>query len=279
MITYSDQVYTGERAMFQAKDLLLVRSVFEDGESPLKHCQNIKLDSCEFRWKYPLWYSRNIHAQNCIFTETARAGIWYSHCIRLEHTVIHAPKTFRRCSEVIMTDITLPNAAETMWHCNDVRLEHVRITGDYFGMNCSSVIANDLLIDGNYCFDGAKNVTVQNARLNTKDAFWNCENVTISDSVITGEYFGWNSRNVTLINCTVESLQGFCFIENLVMKNCRLPNTTLAFEFSSVDAEIIGRIDSVKNPLSGRIKADSIAELILDPKQIDPNIIEVISGE
>ncbi|WP_297904197.1 DUF3737 family protein, partial [uncultured Campylobacter sp.] len=86
----------------------------------------------------------------------------------------------------------------------------------------------------------------------------------IEDCFIAGEYFGWNSKNVTLKNCKIESLQGFCYMQNLRLQDCELINTTLAFEYSDVRAEIKGAIDSVKNPSSGLIRAASIGELILD---------------
>ena len=97
---------------------------------------------------------------------------------------------------------------------------------------------------------------IHNARMLSKDAFWNTDHVTVYDSFISGEYLGWNAKNLTLVNCTIESLQGMCYIDNLVMKNCKLINTTLAFEFSTVDAEITNNIDSVMNPSGGTITAD-----------------------
>ena len=54
------------------------------------------------------------------------------------------------------------------------------------------------------------------------------------------------------------------------MRGCRLNHTNLAFEYSTVDAEIEGHIDSVFNPAGGRIKAGSIGEITLDPARIDP---------
>ena len=129
----------------------------------------------------------------------------------------------------------------------------------------------DLTLDGNYSFDGAEDVEIRNSRLLSKDAFWNGSNVTVYDSFISGEYLGWNAKNLTLINCTVESLQGLCYIDNLVMKNCKLLNTTLAFEYSTVDAEINGKIDSVLNPSGGTITADEIGELFLQRDRIDPS--------
>ncbi len=60
-----------------------------------------------------------------------------------------------------------------------------------------------------------------------------------------------------------------CYIDNLVMKNCRLLNTTLAFEYSTVDVEVTNTIDSVLNPKSGIIRAEKIEELIMDASKVD----------
>ena len=67
-----------------------------------------------------------------------------------------------------------------------------------------------------------------------------------------------------------------CYIDNLVMKNCKLINTTLAFEYSTVDADIIGSVTSVINPTSGTITADSIGELIMEKDKINPEHTKII---
>ncbi len=151
-----------------------------------------------------------------------------------------------------------------------MQMDHVKAKGDYFAMNSQNMVIRDFQLVGNYSFDGVKNVEIHNAKMLSKDAFWNSENVTVYDSFISGEYLGWNSKNLTLVNCTIESLQGMCYIDNLVMKNCRLLNTTLAFEYASVDADIQGKIDSVFNPSGGTIRADAIGELILEKRQGGP---------
>jgi len=46
-------------------------------------------------------------------------------------------------------------------------------------------------------------------------------------------------------------------------------NTTLAFEYSTVDANIDGKIDSVLNPSGGRNYADYIGELIIEKDRVD----------
>lgn len=268
--------FVGERPLFQKSHLKIIDTIFADGESPLKESHDIELVGSMFKWKYPLWYAQNITAKNCTWFDMARAGVWYTDHITVEDSAIEAPKNFRRCHDVVLKNVSLPDAAETLWHCDGVDMERVTAKGDYFAMNSRNIVVRDLTLYGNYSFDGAENVEIHNSHLLSKDAFWNSDNVTVYDSFISGEYLGWNATNLTLINCTIESLQGMCYIDNLVMKNCKLINTTLAFEYSTVDVEIVSKIDSVLNPTGGVIRADHIDELIIEKDKVDPEKTKVI---
>lgn len=279
MKEFNQQIFTGERALFGSCDLVINNSTFADGESPLKESRGIELSDSMFKWKYPLWYCKDIKLDGCTLFEMARAGIWYTENISVRNTMIEAPKNFRRCRGVALEDVDFSNAAETLWSCRDVRLDRVSAVGDYFAMNSENIEIDGLRLVGNYSFDGVKNMTVRNSRLLSKDAFWNTDGVTVYDSFISGEYLGWNAKNLTLVNCTVESLQGMCYIDGLVMKNCRLLNTTLAFEYSTVEADITGKIDSVLNPSGGHITADHIDELIIEPSRVDPNAVRIVCRE
>lgn len=273
------QMLTGERALFNSRDLQISYSTFADGESPLKESKNIKIDNSTFKWKYPLWYCKNIVVKNSTLFEMARSGIWYTENISIKDTIIEAPKTFRRAKDITLENANMPNAEETLWNCDEISLKNVIAKGDYFGMNSTNIKVDGFQLVGNYSFDGGKNIEVRNAKMLSKDAFWNCENVTVYDSFISGEYLGWNSKNLTFINCTIESLQGLCYIDNLVMKNCRLLNTTLAFEYSTVDIQTNSSIDSVMNPSGGIIRAEGIGELIIDETKVDPKKIQIITEE
>ncbi len=206
----------------------------------------------------------------------ARAGIWYTDHISMTNTTIEAPKNLRRANDVTLNNVFFPHAEETLWNCDHVVMNQVSAKGDYFAMGTDNMEIDGLHLVGNYSFDGCHNVTIRNSNILSKDAFWNSENITVYDSFISGEYLGWNAKNLTLINCTIESLQGMCYIDNLVMKNCKLLHTTLAFEYSTVDAEITSKIDSVINPTSGQITAESIDELILEKDKVDPSKTKII---
>ena len=277
MKTVKEKIFKGERSLFAARDLKIDSCVFAEGESPLKEGRDLELKNCLFQWKYPLWYCENVKVKDSTWFEMARAGVWYSEHIQVKNAVIQAPKNFRRCEDISLTDVAFTNAQETLWNCEEVKLKNVTAAGaPYFAMNSKDMEIDGLTLDGNYSFDGAKNVTIRNSRLLTKDAFWNTKNVTVYDSFISGEYLGWNAKNLTLINCTIESLQGMCYIENLVMKNCKLINTTLAFEYSSVEAEIDSRVESVFKPASGSITAKQIGELIIEQDKIDPEKTKIV---
>ena len=240
---------TGERALFHGQDLAIYDTTFADGESPLKESRNIYLEGSLFQWKYPLWYSRDIRLKDCTLFEMARAGIWYTHNLEMENTLVEAPKNFRRATGLRLRQVSFPNAAETLWSCQDVTMEHVTARGDYFAMNSSDMKISDFELVGNYSFDGVKNVEIDRARMISKDAFWNSENVTVRNAFISGEYLGWNAKNLTLIDCTIESLQGMCYID---------------------------RVDSVMNPSGGTIRAKEIKTLIMEKDRVDVNKTKII---
>jgi len=280
-LQHRDEVHqqrlTGERALFGGKHLHIRECVFADGESPLKHSRDIEITDSLFEWKYPLWYATDVTIDHSVLATTARADIWYSDGVTITNSTIDAPKSFRRTRRVRLDHVDLPRADETMWNCENVTLDNVSVRGEYFAMNSRNITADGLRVTGGYAFDGTRDVDISNATILSKDAFWNSENVTVRDSFIVGEYLGWNARNLTFINCTIQSLQGLCYIDNLVLSDCRLIDTTLPFEYSTVDAAVTTRIDSVINPAGGTIRCAGIGELILDPSRVDPGRTTIVT--
>ncbi len=280
MKEFREELLTGERAAYNTHGAKFYDTTFADGESPLKESSDIELHNCVFKWKYPIWYAKNVKVYNTTFLETARSGIWYTNDIYIKDSFIDAPKQFRRCNNVKLEDTAIPSADEYFWMCDGVTLKNVSGKGDYFAMNAINLKIENFNFTGKYVFDGIKNAEIRNARINAKDSFWNSENVTIYDSTIVGEYIGWNSKNITFINCTIDSNQGLCYMDGIKMINCKLLNTDLSFELcKNIDAIITSKIDSVKNPISGRIEARAIGEIILDEDMIDPKKTTIVTKE
>lgn len=112
-------------------------------------------------------------------------------------------------------------------------------------------------------------MTIRDSTINTKDAFWHSRDVTVEDCEVTGEYLGWYSENLTLVRCHIKGTQPLCYCKGLRLIDCTMEGTDLAFEYSDVDAEVKGHIDSVKNPRSGRIHAGSIGGIVLGDQVMD----------
>lgn len=263
--------YTGERPLFAKRNAFVCRCSFSDGESPLKECRDLIVSECNFLWRYPLWYGKTVSVDSSVFSVDTRAGMWYTDDLTVSDCVIESPKNIRRCNNVKISKSVFNGGEETLWHCKNVLISDTVIKGNYLALNSENLEIENLELDGKYSFDGVRGCVIRNSKLQTKDAFWNSENVSVYDSYISAEYLGWNAKNLTLVNCEIESLQGMCYIENLKMVNCKFKNTTLAFEYSSVDVDIDGYIDSVFNPTSGIIRANGIGELTLDSEYIDPS--------
>ena len=123
-----------------------------------------------------------------------------------------------------------------------------------------------------------ENVEISNCILDTKDAFWHSKNVTVRDSIIKGEYLAWFSDGLTLINCKIIGTQPLCYCKNLKLINCTMEDTDLSFEYSDVDAQINGYVESIKNPKSGKIIVDSVGKIINEDSIMDNNCNIIIKN-
>lgn len=271
MTQINNRYFEGERILYGLEDADLDGITFGNGESPLKEAKNINLKNSIFKWKYPLWYDENVKVENTTFETMSRSGIWYTKNITIKDSALQAPKLFRRASYINLDNVHFADAAETMWTCDHIKITNSQINGDYFGKDSKNIYLDHVSVVGNYVFDGAENIEIHNSTFISKDAFWNCKNVTIYDSTIDGEYLAWNTNNIKFINCKIESDQGLNYIDQLEIKNSSLIHTDLAFEkVSNMNVELTSKIDSVKNPISGKLSAPEIGILIMDPNKVDP---------
>ena len=274
-----DKSFGGERPLFESHNLRLMNVTITEGESGIKECSDIEAVDCRFEGKYPLWHVKGSRIMRCYFAPSSRSAIWYSDNMVMEDCVIDAPKFFREMKNLTIRDVTINDADETFWNVDGLVINHLTLhEGTYPFMGCSNVKVHDLKSDSKYVFQYVKDVEIHNAHIVTKDAFWEVENVTIYDSLLDGEYLGWHSKNLRLVNCHIGGEQPLCYAENLVLENCTFDvECDRAFEYSTVEADICGHIESIKNPASGHITADSIGEIIIDENIKGPAdcIIEV----
>lgn len=263
-----NKTFEGERPLFKSSFINLNNCSFTQGESALKFAQNIDAKDCDFSSKYLFWHDKNIKIEQCNFFDGARASIWYSDIISIDDCIVNAPKIFRDSSNIHIKNSRF-DTNETLWDCKNIDIKNSIFKGDYLLFHSKEISLKDFVLDGNYSFQHTKNLVLHNVKIKSKDAFWNSENITIYDSVIQGEYLAWYSKNIKFVNCKIIGTQPLCYIDNLVLENCEMIDTDLAFEYTTINADVVSSIDSVKNPTSGVIKAKEIKELILDDENIE----------
>lgn len=261
-----DQTFGGERPLFGIQDTRLENITITDGESGIKCCNNIEADNCRFIGKYPWWHVDGSIITNCHFEAGSRSAIWYSNDMMMRDTVIDAPKLFREMKNLTLENVTINDADETCWNITGLKAKNIILhKGTYPFMYCKNVYVDGLKSDSLYIFQYCKDVEIHNAHIVTKDSFWECENVTIYDSVLDGEYLAWHSKNVRLVRCHIKGEQPLCHAKGLILEDCTFDTACdRAFEYSEVNATIIGRITEIKNPLTGHITADEIGKITYD---------------
>ena len=268
-----DRQFGGERPLFGIHDTKLDNITITDGESGIKMCRNIECNNSKFYGKYPWWHVDGARIENCYFALGSRSAIWYTNDLVMKDCRIDAPKFFREMKNLELENVQITDADETFWRVDGLRLKNVKLHGGtYPFMFSQNIYVDGLESDSKYVFQYCKNVEVHNAKILTKDSFWECENVTIYDSVLDGEYLAWHSKNVRLVNCHLAGEQLLCYTDNLVLENCTFDRLCdRVFEYSTVEADIRGHIENIKNPTSGHIVADSIGSITIDENVRQPN--------
>ena len=261
-----DKEFGGERPLFESHNLRLENITITDGESAIKECTHIEADHCKFYGKYPWWHVDGSHITNCYFAPGSRSAIWYSNDMIMKDCVIDGPKFFREMNNLELENVTINDADETFWRVNGIRAKNLILhEGTYPFMFSQNIYIDGLESDSKYVFQYCKNVEIHHAKIITKDSFWECENITIYDSLLDGEYLAWHSKNVKLVNCQLAGEQLLCYADNLVLENCTFDEACdRTFEYSTVNADIRGKITHIKNPTSGRIVADEIGSVTID---------------
>ena len=254
-----------ERALYYLQHADVEDCVFAgpaDGESVLKEARDIDLKNCSFSLLDPLWHVQGFRMDHSVMDELTRAAIWYASDAEITDCVLGGIKAVRECRRISLTGCRI-HSQEFGWKSSDITLKDSSITSEYLFLDSRNVKLEHVQMKGKYSFQYMENLEIRDSDLDTKDAFWHSKNVTVVNSTIKGEYLAWFSENLTLINCHISGTQPLCYCKGLKLVNCTMEGTDLSFEYSQVDADIRGHVDSVKNPRSGCIVADSVGDIIM----------------
>lgn len=260
----SNRQFDEERALYNLQQADVVECIFAgpaDGESVLKESRDIHVQGCTFSLRYPLWHVKGFTMEHSTMDDLTRAAIWYAEDGIIRESVLGGIKAVRECAGIRLEHCKV-KSQEFGWKSQDIVLTDTDITSEYLLFDSRDVRLERVKMQGKYSFQYMKNLEITDSVLDTKDAFWHSENVTVRNSVVKGEYLGWFSDGLTLIDCKISGTQPLCYCKNLKLIRCTMEDTDLSFEYSDVEADVLGHVDSIKNPRSGSITVDSVGEII-----------------
>jgi len=254
-----------ERALYYLQHTDVVDCTFAgpaDGESVLKEARDIGVKNCSFSLRYPLWHVQGFQMENSSMDELTRAAIWYACDGEIANSTLGGIKAVRECHNIHLTGCDIVSQ-EFGWKSSGITLKDSSVTAEYIFFDSRDVVLENVQMKGKYSFQYMENLTIRNSNLDTKDAFWHSKNVTVENSTLKGEYLAWFSEGLTFVNCHIIGTQPLCYCKNLKLINCTMEATDLSFEYSDVEADIRGHVDSIKNPRTGHITVDSVGEILM----------------
>ena len=274
MKTYENQSFDQERALYASREVETLACRFDgpaDGESAFKECRNIRAQGCFFNLRYPFWHDEGVELADSELTENCRAALWYSRDVNIRNTKLHGIKALRECDQVQLEgcDILSP---EFGWSVRDIAMKDCTAQSEYFMLRSERLHFENVTLKGKYSFQYITDSVFDHCNFDTKDAFWHAKNVVVRNSVVKGEYLAWYCENVTFENCTIIGTQPLCYCKGLKLIDCRMVDTDLAFEKSEVEARILTKVESIKNPRAGEIIVPELGELILDDPQAEGKV-------
>lgn len=261
-----DRSFDEERALYGLSHATLERVRFAgpaDGESALKECASIAVRDSTLELRYPLWHTTGVEITNALFTESCRAALWYVSDVRIRDARILGIKAMRECDNVTI-DASEIRSEEFGWSSRNVAVRDSSVEGEYAFLHARDLRLENVSFHGKYSFQYVENLTIEGGTFDTKDAFWHARNITVRNATLKGEYLGWYSEGLTLVNCRIEGTQPLVHCRDLTLVDCEMVSCDLAFEGSDVQATIRGHVDSIRDPRSGRIEAESVGEIVHD---------------
>ncbi len=258
--TYTD---TDPRALFGARRAELSDTRFS-GIEALNRAGELSLTDSTFSSPLPLSHVTDAIIRGCTFEEGAVSPLRAARTVTLQGCTMNAP---RGCE---MSE--------------SITIDACRITSSAFGEKSVEMTLSDTVLSGEACLSYAVDLSVSNIDLTSngamryaaggtidfstltgEDLLFGAKNITISDTVLDGSRIGWYSENITLDHCVISGQRPFAYAKNLRLIDCALdPSCTDAFERSTLDATLRGKLHSVRNPAHGSIIADELGEVVFD---------------
>ena len=281
--TIVQNIQTGQnRAFYGSKNVHFKNIIIdgiEQGEGAFVECRNIIIEDTNIILNYCIWHGHNISLYKTILDASNRSTIWNCQNIEIVNCKINGVKSCRNCSNLILKDCII-NSEDFGWKCEGVKIINCKISGVTSFLDNYNVTVNGTEFNSKYMLQYSDNITIHDTTINSKDCFWHGKNIYCKNCKFFGEYLGWYTENCVFENCHIDGFMPFSYAKKLKLINCTMPNCQWAFEYSDVDADIKGHIESIRNVLSGKVVANSLGEYIeVDQARECKGVIEIKPNE
>ena len=197
------------------------------------------INNKEFGGERPLFTIRDTRLENITITD-GESGIKQCRNIEAKDCRFYGKYPWWHVDGALIEDCYFAEGSRSaIWYTNDLVMRRCRIDGPKF-------------------FREMRNVELEDVRIcDADETFWKVD--------------GLKLKNVRLVNCHLAGEQLLCYTQNLVLENCTFDRLCdRVFEYSTVEADIRGHIENIKNPTSGHIVADSIGSITIDENVRQP---------
>lgn len=257
-------VYQEGRELQALTDTVVFGAEFlsaEDTGEPLIDCANVLVQNSIFAVERPLVGAVKTIISMCDFDQTTRGTLSDSNRIVVQHCVFEGADSLSACERVHLHESEIYGYGLAR-DCKRLKLTSVIVEGVDAFLNCSNLAAWNLSVAGDGAFRHLENSLITGSIINGDDVLAYAKNVTLRDCVITGRRIGWMAQDLTFINCTIVGEAPLCRGREINVIDCRMLLADMAFEYSEIEASINGHINSVINPLSGTILADTVGTVL-----------------
>ena len=277
--TIIQNIQVGEDRAFYGSKNVHFKNITIDGleqnDSVFNECRNITIEDTNIILNYCIWHCHNITLCKTILDANSRSSIWYCQNIEIVNCKINGVKACRNCSNLILKDCII-NSDDFGWKCEGVKVINCKINGVSQFLDSSNIAVDGVEFKSKYIFQYSDNIKVLNTIIDSKDCFWHAKNAYCKNCKLVGEYLAWYSENCIFENCHIDSFQSLCYCKKLKLINCTMSNANLCFEYSEVDADIKGHVNSIRNFLSGKVVVNSLGEYIEEePVRECKGVIEI----
>ena len=251
----------------------------DKGIYSFKECKNITVENSDFFSKYPFWYCFNLFLKDSVFNSTFLFPIWNCNNIYIYNCRIDTEQGCSNCKNLIIKDSYI-NSNDFSWKSERIILEKNVVFGERILRDCSNINIKFCEFFGKNGFQNAENINIYDTNINEGFCLSFAKNIFCKNCKINGENLGWFCENAIFEDCYFYNcIRSFCHCKNLKIKNCKMDNAYLPFEFSEVNADIHSHIDKINNAFYGKIIVDSYGEYIKDDKVPGCNgVVEIRSN-